>query len=248
MSFRTFAAEALADYKTTGAVAPSSRYLARAMLRPLTFRPGCVVVELGPGTGVMTRALLDALPPDGTLFAFEISSRFHAFLKKKFPDKRLVLLQTGAEHLSKELHQRGCKHVDAVVSSLALGFFSDAERHALLESLVRVMDEHSVYTQYQYIQGLELKEGKFRRFSIRPLLSQYFDSVTCKTVWRNIPPAFVFACRKKGMHAAHGPSATPVSTGHSDIRPVPAIANPEPSAAKRGRKAFFKISGRKWPP
>jgi len=42
MSFKTFAVEALANYKTTGAVAPSSRYLARAMLSPLTLRPGCV--------------------------------------------------------------------------------------------------------------------------------------------------------------------------------------------------------------
>src|SRR5437016_14206136 len=107
MSFRTFAAEAIADYKTTGAVAPSSRHLARAMLQPLVLKPGCIVVELGPGTGDMTQALLHALPTDSTLLAFEISDRFYSYLKKKFPDPRLVRLQIGAQHLAHEVNQRG---------------------------------------------------------------------------------------------------------------------------------------------
>lgn len=198
MSFKTFAFEALANYKTTGAIAPSSRYLARAMLLPLTLRPGSVVVELGAGTGVMTQGLLDILPVNGVLLSFEINSRFYEYLKNKFSDRRLVLLKVRAEHLKKELYKRGYQHVDAVVSSLALGFFSDSERRALLDSFVPLMDDNSVYTQYQYIQGLELKNGRFRRYNIQSMLRQYFCSVQCKTVWRNIPPAFVFACRKKG--------------------------------------------------
>jgi phosphatidylethanolamine/phosphatidyl-N-methylethanolamine N-methyltransferase len=208
MSFRTFAAEAFADYKTTGAVAPSSRYLARAMLQPLVLKPGCVVVELGPGTGVMTRALLEALPSASTLLAFEISDRFYGYLKGKFPDRRLVLLNTGAEHLQDELHKRGYEHVDAIVSSLALGFFSNVDRRQLLESFIAVMGDQSIYTQYQYVQGMEMQNGKLRRFSVRPLLEEYFDTVRCKTVWRNIPPAFVFACRKKGSHSALRQSPT----------------------------------------
>lgn len=206
MSFRTFAAEALADYKTTGAVAPSSRYLARAMLQPLVFKPGCVVVELGPGTGVMTSALLEALPSASTLLAFEISDRFYGYLKRKFPDQRLVLLNTGAQHLQDELHKRGYERVDAIVSSLALGFFSNADRRQLLESFISVMDDQSIFTQYQYMQGMEMQDGKLRRFSVRPLLEEYFDAVRCEKVWRNIPPAFVYACRKNGSHNAHPPS------------------------------------------
>ena len=197
MSFRTFAAEAIADYKTTGAVAPSSRHLARAMLQPLVLKPGCIVVELGPGTGVMTQALLHALPTDSTLLAFEISDRFYSYLKKKFPDPRLVLLKIGAQHLPHELNKRGYERVDAIVSSLALGFFPDPQRRRLLESLVSMMDNESIYTQYQYVQGMEMQNGRLRRFSVRPLLDEYFDTVRCTTVWRNIPPAFVFACRRK---------------------------------------------------
>jgi phospholipid N-methyltransferase len=145
----------------------------------------------------MTRALLDILPANGTILAFEISDRFYGYLKENISDKRLVLLNTGAENLKMELHNRGFNQVDAIVSSLALGFFSDVERRALLESFPPFMTENSVYTQYQYVQGMELNHGRFRRFSIQPLLREHFNSVQCRTVWRNIPPAFVFACRNK---------------------------------------------------
>lgn len=195
-SFRTFAAGAIADYKTTGAVAPSSRYLAEAMLAPLALKPGCVVVELGAGTGVMTRALLDALPNDATLLVFEISDRFYKFLRANFRDKRLVLLQTRAEHLDTELQRRSIERVDGVVSSLALGFFTDTDRKAVLEAFLPFMGEGSVYTQYQYMQGIELRDGRLRRFSVHSLLRHYFRSVRRQSVWRNIPPAYVYACKK----------------------------------------------------
>lgn len=196
MSFKTFAAEALTDYKTTAAVAPSSRYLAQAMLEPLNLREGCTVVELGPGTGVITRALLELLPANATLLAFEINSRFYRYLKKTISDERLVLLKTSAEHVGRELRRRRRTRVDAVVSSLGLGLMSDSQRRVLLGALLPFMDEDSVFTQYQYVHGLQVKDGRLRRFSVGSLLRQYFDSVERRMVWRNIPPAFVFACRK----------------------------------------------------
>ena len=209
MSFKTFAAEAIADYKATGAVAPSSRSLAKAMLQPLSLRPGCVIAEWGPGTGVMTQGLLEILPPDGKLLAFEISARFCDYLKNKLRDQRLEILNTGAENLVEELRRRGCNRADAVVSSLALGFFSDTDRRRLMKVLAVAMDENSVYTQYQYVQGLEMRNGHFRRFSVRPLLGEYFGSVQCKTVWRNIPPAFVYACHKRKGISIRGFSDCP---------------------------------------
>jgi len=68
MSLTTFAEQALADIHSTAAIAPSSRFLARAMVEPLAI--DCRrVVEFGPGTGAMTRALLDRLPADAEVLA-----------------------------------------------------------------------------------------------------------------------------------------------------------------------------------
>src|SRR5487761_417676 len=87
-----FVAEALADFGTVGAIAPSSRYLTRAMLQPLSLETAKVAVELGPGTGVMTRALLRALPRDAPLLAFEINYRFTRHLMATVSDPRLIVI------------------------------------------------------------------------------------------------------------------------------------------------------------
>jgi phosphatidylethanolamine/phosphatidyl-N-methylethanolamine N-methyltransferase len=196
MSLKMFAEEALADFSTTAAISPSSPQLAAAMLEPLPLANARVVVELGAGTGVMTRALLNELPPQATLLVFEINLRFYNYLKAHFSDPRLVLIHASAEHVDLELRQRGYAEVDAVVSSLGLGLIPDRERHAILERLLPFVHDRTVFTQYQYIHALQCENGRVRRFDLRPLLGQYFASVQSRLIWRNLPPAFVFACRR----------------------------------------------------
>ena len=196
-----FVAEALADFGTVGAIAPSSRYLTRAMLRPLPLENARVVVELGPGTGVMTRALLNVLPRDATLLAFEINHRFAGYLRSAIFDSRLVLIHAPAEELQEELSRRGYRHIDAVLSSLAMGLMSDAQRHALLTDISNCLRKNGIFTQYQYLHGLQLRDRQLSKFDMPGLLARYFRSVQRRIIWRNLPPAFVFTCR--GARAAN---------------------------------------------
>ena len=191
----TFAKEAVTDFRTVGAVAPSSRYLAQAMLGPLPLEKAQLVVEVGPGTGAMTRALLKRIPRDATLIAFEINPRFLRYLKSSISDARLHVVNASAETLEKEVHRRGYNHVDAVVSSLALGFMPARQRREFLGALGSLLGEEGVFTQYQYFHRLQMKNGHVRRFDLVRLLHRYFGSVKRRIIWRNLPPAFVFACR-----------------------------------------------------
>lgn len=191
----TFAREAVTDFRTVGAVAPSSRYLAQAMLGPLPLEKARIVVEVGPGTGAMTRALLKRIPRGATLLAFEINPRFLRYLKASISDPRLTVVNASAETLEEEVHDRGYKRVDAVVSSLALGFMPARQRRAFLGALGGLLGEEGVFTQYQYFHRLQMKNGHVRRFNLVRLLNRYFSSVKQRIIWRNLPPAFVFACR-----------------------------------------------------
>ncbi len=202
MSLRMFAEEALADFSTTAAIAPSSPHLAAAMLKPLPLARARVAVELGAGTGVITRALLAELPPLATLLVFEINPRFYNYLKTHISDPRMVLIHSSAENLDRELEQRGYFQVDAVASSLGLGLMPDRERHTLLDRLLPFVHDQAVFTQYQYIHALQCEKGRVRRLDLRPLLDQYFGSVQSKLIWRNLPPAFVFSCRRTAQPAA----------------------------------------------
>lgn len=197
MSFRTFVFEALTDFHMVAAVTPSSRFLADAMLEPLPLARTRVALEFGAGTGVMTRALLDQLPPDATLLVFELNRRFFNYLQRTISDPRVILINSSVEHVGSELHSRGLQQVDAVVSSIGLAFMPERQRHALFQQLAPFLHQRSVLTQYQYIHGMQFVEGRFCRFDLRTLLSRYFASVHSRIVWRNLPPAFVFTCRAR---------------------------------------------------
>lgn len=71
MSLKVFASEVLANFHTVAAVAPSSRHLAAAMVKPLPLSETRVAVELGAGTGMMTRALLRELPRESSLLVLK---------------------------------------------------------------------------------------------------------------------------------------------------------------------------------
>lgn len=206
MSLRMFAAEALADFTTTASITPSSSHLAAAMLKPLALAKACVAVEFGAGTGAITGALLNQLPAQARLLVFEINPRFCSYLRGKFPDPRLTLINSSAENLDSELRRRGYDRVDAVASSLGLGLMSDRQHHAVFTRLLPFLHEEAVLTQYQYVYGMQFANGRLRRLDLPRLLSRYFQSVHSKIVWRNLPPAFVFAC--------HGCAAAREATRH----------------------------------
>src|SRR5579875_301370 len=200
MILKTFAAEALSHFYTVAAISPSSIHLASAMVEPLPLSRALVAVELGAGTGAMTRALLSELPEHARLLAFEINPRFFSYLRTNFSDERLVLINETVENIDSELRQRGYQHVDVVVSSLGLGFMSERKRRRIFERLMPFVQPHTVLTQYQYIHGLQFSNGRLRRLSLKPLLHDYFTSVESRIIWRNLPPAYVYTCQLHEMH------------------------------------------------
>jgi phosphatidylethanolamine/phosphatidyl-N-methylethanolamine N-methyltransferase len=201
-----FMAEALADFNTVGAIAPSSRYLTRAMLEPLSLETAKLAVELGPGTGVMTRALLQALPRDATLLAFEINDRFTRHLRTTVSDPRLIVINAPAEALRKELNRRGYPRVDAILSSLALGLMSNQQRQRILGEASAALSGAGIFTQYQYLHSLQFRDWQLSKLDLSRLLARYFRSVERKIIWPNLPPAFVFACREAVAAASQSAS------------------------------------------
>lgn len=165
------------------------------MLRPLPLENARVVVEFGCGTGVMTQGLLKRMPDGARLLGFEINPRFLSHLKSNVRDSRLELVDASAEDLREEVRRRGFLQVDAALSSLPLAFMTEEQRKNFLGGLTEVLSEKSVFTQFRYLTGVQLKNGRFEIFRLKGVLLRYFKSVKYSIVWRNLPPAFVFVCR-----------------------------------------------------
>lgn len=175
----------------TGAVFPSSRALAEAMARPVPLDGEGVVVELGPGTGVMTQALLDRGIAPERLVLIEYSPDFCTLLAARFPGVRIVQGDAYEPGGSFDDALAG-RPIDAVVSSLPLMARPDAAREAALDHHLSRMAPRAPFIQFTYAPTLPVRP---ERVGARVEIGPY--------VKRNLPPARVLVYRREG-----GPAPT----------------------------------------
>ncbi len=178
-----FARSFLANPRGTGSLIPSSRRLINRLLGGIDWSKVHTVVEYGPGTGVVTRALLARLGPDAKLIAMEINPDFVSFLKRDIPDTRLTIVAASAESVAAALAGNGRSQCDVAVSSLPFSIMPDDVCQAILVATAAAMAPDAVFVGYQY--------------STRWLgaLRQVFGQVSVRFELRNWPPAFVFNAR-----------------------------------------------------
>jgi phospholipid N-methyltransferase len=164
----------------TGAIAPSSPRLAGTMTAGLGLERATSVVELGPGTGVFTEAVLALLRPEARLTAFEINPRLASSLRARFPQVDVV---TGsAETLPVE-------DVDVVVSGLAWTAMTADRQRRILDAVTAALAPNGRFTTFAYAHTAWTPPA--RRFAAS-LRSRFAVVERTSVVWGNLPPAFVY--------------------------------------------------------
>ena len=78
---KTFLKQFLKEKKMVGSIRPSSRFLTEKMLENVDFNSAKVIVELGPGTGVFTKKIIEKMAEDAVLLVFELNDNFFNLLK-----------------------------------------------------------------------------------------------------------------------------------------------------------------------
>ena len=175
----------------TSAIMPSSPWLAELMTENMRLGEAKVVVELGAGTGAFTRAILKELNPAAAFVAVEINPLFANHLMRRYP--RVQVVRDSAERLGEHLQALGHGAADCVLSGLPWAGFKGEEQQRILRAVLEVLRPGGYLATYAYNHTAWLPGG--RRF--RKLLRASFSSVTTtRTEWRNLPPAFVYRCRK----------------------------------------------------
>jgi phosphatidylethanolamine/phosphatidyl-N-methylethanolamine N-methyltransferase len=152
-----------------------------------------VVVELGTGTGVFTKAILRKLPSNGRFLGVELDRVFAALTRSRCPGARI--LRGNAAHLRSHLEAEGLDGCDAIVSGLPWAAFPDSLQECLLDAVVDALYPGGRFATFAYLQGLLLPAG--RRFRTK-LESRFAEIGTTSIVWRNLPPAFVYWGDKAG--------------------------------------------------
>ncbi len=128
-----------------GAVVPSGQALAAALAGQIDAAAPGAVIELGAGTGRVTRALLEAGVAPEALVVIEREASLCALLAARFPEVRVV--QGDARALEPLLAQAGVGQAKAVVSSLPLLNISSADSRRVLTQAVAALGPDGVLVQ-----------------------------------------------------------------------------------------------------
>jgi len=180
-----FLQEWLANPQRTGSLAPSSPQLGAAMAQWLPADPDSYVLELGPGTGAVTEALIKRGLREDRLVAIERNPKMARLLRYKFPRARIIIGDAWQlDHLLLS-RREPIESVGAVISSLPLLNFPLAEAEALAGKIRDILEPQGHWAQYSY-----------RIHHLRPRGTGSFKLCASKIVWLNLPPARVSVFQK----------------------------------------------------
>jgi phosphatidylethanolamine/phosphatidyl-N-methylethanolamine N-methyltransferase len=170
-----------------GAVSPSGPFLARMMARYVDPRKAGPIVELGPGTGAITEALLKRGITPKRLYLVEYDGGFCSLLRRRFPGAHVI--KGDAYQLSKTLKGRLRRPPAAIVSSLPLLLKPEPRRLALLAEAMECMHEDGRFIQFTYSPLAPIPRDN--------ILELGFQVEAQSPVWLNLPPARVWVYRRQ---------------------------------------------------
>lgn len=164
-----------------GSVLPSSRFLVRSMVAGIDWERVGTVAELGAGTGVITEAIDQSRQSSSRFLSFELDENMRNALSIRYPS---VNFYEDAFGLRAALQEHQLQGVDCVISGLPLFNFPDQQRRRLLTDIHELLNPGGMFVAFQYTS------------QIKPFLVSMYDDLQTHFVWANLPPAFVYLCKK----------------------------------------------------
>lgn len=164
-----------------GTIFPSTRFTVNALVRQVQKENPKVVVELGAGTGAFTKGLDKIERDDKILIIFEKDREVREQLIKEYPH---LPIYEDAFDLPSVLEELGLESVDCIVCGLPFALLPEEKVDQLVQSIYSVLDQQGLFTMYQYSTQMKKR------------LQKIYNHVDIKVSYLNIPPTFLYFCRK----------------------------------------------------
>jgi phosphatidylethanolamine/phosphatidyl-N-methylethanolamine N-methyltransferase len=232
----SFLVEALRNPRSVGAIAPSSRALARSLTAPLRSGAGpLAVLEVGAGTGAVTRAILDSLPPASRFDIVEASPDFAQRLRRMTVSHRAAADRAAADRAAADraasgraashraveigVHQGRIEEFvagtpyDVVISGLPLTNFEPGEVESIMAGLLARLRPGGTLTYFAYLgtrtaRRLFASPAEARRHAAVDEImtkNQLRYATGRQEVWLNLPPARVWRLQRPPTPPAPSP-------------------------------------------
>lgn len=167
-------------------VTPSGVELCRAMAKAALCGPDRRVVELGPGTGPVTAALLERGVTPENLLLIELDKAFARHLSGVLPG--VTVVHGDACRMGRILHEQGWEGCDSVVSGLPLIAMPLSIQARIVRGAFSVLSPDGVFVQFTYGPFAPINPELIRRMRLKPQRHSW--------VARNLPPASVWTFRR----------------------------------------------------
>ncbi len=179
----TFLQGFLKKPQVVASIIPSSQFLERRIVQRTYVAEATVVVELGPGTGGTTRAMLKAMRPDAKLIGIEINKDFFKLLSR-INDERFIIHNGDARDLVGILKQYDCDSADVVFSGIPFSTMPRAVGIGIIQSVYDSLSPGGRFVAYQF------------RDRVGELGKTVFGPPRVALELLNVPPARVYCWEK----------------------------------------------------
>jgi len=151
------------------------------------------ILELGPGTGPFTRALLKRGIPEEHLVLLEQSPEFTIFLRKSFPEATVIC--GDAKDLAGIVQALGIKQFEEIVSGVPLNVMGSELRRTIFGEAFKLLRLGGSFVQVSYLPRCSIPNNINTAYSAK--------KIYCGLALRNIPPAFVWRVEKHRQQFAN---------------------------------------------
>lgn len=178
-----FLVEGVKNFSKVGSVTPSGEAMCIRMTDFIDRENDRVIIELGAGDGVITRHILRKMHPEARLLSFEINIQLFKQLAE-IKDPRFMPIPDSAEHLDKYLTQYQTGPADCIISAIPFLVIPSKVRDNILAQCYTALKDKGVFVQMHYAK------------TVRHIYEKIFHKVSVHFVPVNMPPGYVFECRK----------------------------------------------------
>jgi phosphatidylethanolamine/phosphatidyl-N-methylethanolamine N-methyltransferase len=183
---KLFFLRALRNPRQLGAVAPSSRHLGALLAKHAVLDGDSPIVELGGGTGSLTRALIKAGVDPARIYVIELDPELANYLKVAMP--LVHVIQGNATDLMQILPPHIIGKVQRIVSGLPMINIPQPIQRKILDSCFQIMAPNGTYLQYTYSPRSSIDAKNYQ-----------LNKKRLGTVFLNLPPATVWQYTKQSL-------------------------------------------------